>query len=545
MKFHAALAQAFADNGLTTLFGVAGDGNLYVVDAYARLPGCTYVASAHESGATLMALGYTTLSGKLGAATVTHGTGFTNTVSALVEGVKGQTPMLLFCADTAVEDKNHSQKVAQRELVLATGAGFEQLRAPHTLAQDVATAIRRAWTERRPIVLNVPVDFQWVDIDYKPVIVRIPTASGLVPTGRALDDAVGIIATAKRPIIVAGRGAMLSGARDALIRLAARIEAPLATTLKAQNLFRGEYCNLGVFGTLSSPPAVEAILQSDCIIAFGASLSRYTTVKGAYLERKRVVQCNAEIGEVGRVVQPDVAVWGDAAATAEAIIHWLDEAEAPPSGFRNDALDQNLRAYPATLATEFSAGSRTPAGTVDIQRSLWRIDQAFPANRIVANDAGRFLGVAFRLVTARPGSFVHSANSAAIGLGMGHAIGAGCADRTRPVLHITGDGGFMLGGQTEFNTAVRQKLDMVVVVCNDGAYGAEHIQFRNKDMDPASSTFQWPDFAPVAEALGGQGITVRSDADLDAALKLIANRDRARPLLIDLKLHPDHVPSIR
>jgi thiamine pyrophosphate-dependent acetolactate synthase large subunit-like protein len=86
---------------------------------------------------------------------------------------------------------------------------------------------------------------------------------------------------------------------------------------------------------------------------------------------------------------------------------------------------------------------------------------------------------------------------------------------------------------------------MVVVVCNDGAYGSEHIQFRDKDMDPAISTFQWPDFAPVAKALGGQGITVRSDTDLDAAVRMISARDRTRPLLIDLKLHPDHIPAAR
>ena len=87
---------------------------------------------------------------------------------------------------------------------------------------------------------------------------------------------------------------------------------------------------------------------------------------------------------------------------------------------------------------------------------------------------------------------------------------------------VAGDGGFMLGGLTEFSTAVRHGVDVVVFVMNDGAYGAEYIQFRNKDMDPAISTFNWPDLGPVATALGGQGFTVRNLAELAAA----AGRDR-------------------
>ena len=100
----------------------------------------------------------------------------------------------------------------------------------------------------------------------------------------------------------------------------------------------------------------------------------------------------------------------------------------------------------------------------------------------------------------------------------------------------------MLGGLTEFNTAVRHNVDLIVIVCNDGSYGAEHIQFRNRNLSPDISCFEWPDFAPLADALGGQGFSVRSQDDLDVACAAIDKR--TRPLLIDLKLDPDHVPSM-
>ena len=104
---------------------------------------------------------------------------------------------------------------------------------------------------------------------------------------------------------------------------------------------------------------------------------------------------------------------------------------------------------------------------------------------------------------------------------------------------MTGDGGFMLGGLAEFSSAVRHHVDLVVVVFNDSAYGAEHIQFRNKDMDPTISTFDWPDFGPVATALGGQGLHGAQPRGADEALAAIEGRDR--PLLIDIKIDPDKV----
>ena len=97
----------------------------------------------------------------------------------------------------------------------------------------------------------------------------------------------------------------------------------------------------------------------------------------------------------------------------------------------------------------------------------------------------------------------------------------------------------MLGGLTEFSAAVRHGADVVVCVLNDGAYGAEHIQFRRKDMDPAISTFPWPDLGPVATDLGGRGFTVHNVDELAAALRAIETRDR--PVLIDIKIDPDKV----
>lgn len=537
--FHSAIARALTDNGVETVFGLIGDANLYMVDAFLREQGGEYVSAANEAGAVLMALGYASVTGKVGVATVTHGPAVTNTLTGLIEGVKGQLPMLLLCGDTSVEVRGHLQDCPQRELIVATGAGFEQLRSPATLSQDLAVALRRAVLERRPVALNVPVDFQWREVTYRRVVRPLLTAEGRVPAGEAFDNAVGIIAVARRPIVLAGRGAASPQAKAALIRLAERIGAPLATTLRGKDLFRGEAFDLGVFGTLSTPPAAEAIQSADCVIAFGAGLNGFTAARGAFLDGKRIVQCNTDLADIGQVYPVDAALAGDPAAVAEAIVEALDEAEVAASGFRTAELAAALKAY-SPLDGLPDMGSTT---TVDARRAVYRLGKAVPQDRSVIIDGGRFLGSAWEYLDApEPSAYVHTINFGSIGLSLGYAVGAAVGAKGRPALVVCGDGGFMLGGLAEFNTAARHNLDLIVVVCDDSSYGAEHIQFRSKNMDPSLSVFDWPQFADLARALGGDGVTVRCAADLEDAETAI--RQRTRPLLIDLKCDPDHMPPI-
>jgi len=538
MLFHEAIARSLADHGVTTIFGVLGDANLYMMDSFQRQAKGRYYSVSNEAGAVLAANGYARTSRGLGVATVTHGPALTNTVTALTESVKDHTPVLLLAGDTSVVDKDNFQNIPQRAVVLASGAGFEQVRAPHTVTQDLATAIRRAHLEGRPVVLNVPVEFQWAEVEYEPVRPRMTGPQAVHPDPAALDVAVGIVASARRPVVLAGRGASTPTARAALLRLAERLGAPVATTLRGKDLFRGEQFNLGIAGTLAHPVALDTINASDCVIAFGAGLNKWTTAEGSLLAKKRVVQVDIDRDGINRWSTADAGVVGDAATTADAIVAWLDEAGVPATGFASAELSDRLAGYSDNY-TDRSTGE-----TVDVRTALRRIDAAFPADRTLVLDGGRFIFNCFTMLhVPDPSAYVHTVNYGSIGLGMGNAVGAWFGAPGRPVLLVAGDGGFMLGGLAEFSTAVRHGVDLVVVIMNDGAYGAEHIQFRAKEMDPAISTFDWPDFGPVATALGGQGFTVRNLAELDEALGAIPGR--RRPMLIDIKIDPDKVTMAR
>lgn len=529
------IAQSIADHDVDTMFGLMGDANLFLSDHFARVMGRTFVPVAIEGSAVLMAQGYAMASGRIGVASITHGPALTNCVTALTEGARNRVPMVLLAGDTPVTEPNHSQAIDQREVVAITGAGFEQIRAPKTAPADVARAFYRARMEMRPIVVNMPSNFMWQEIEHETVVLPVFGSPTFVPEGDDVDEAVGMIASAKRPIILAGEGAIAS--KDKLIALAERLEAPLATTLKAKGLFQGHPLNMGIFGTLSTPAAYDVIAAADCVAAFGTSLHHFTTDKGKLTQGKRVVLVNNTAPEVTRNMHPDAAIIADAGLTADNIMYWLDEAEIPPSGFSSELDIASLTLHPSTAKP-------AKTGYVDYVSALERLNTALPDNRILTTDGGRFMTEVWcRIATPDAQSFVASTAFGSIGLGLQQAIGAAAAMPNRPVVMFTGDGGFMMGGLGEFNTAVRMKQDLIVVMCNDSAYGAEHIQMRDRNIDPTLTTFDWPSFAEVATALGGTGVTVASADDLDVAADAIATRDR--PLLIDLRLHPDDVPRMR
>ncbi|WP_312007681.1 thiamine pyrophosphate-binding protein [Nocardioides alcanivorans] len=448
--------------------------------------------------------------------------------------MRERTPILVLAGDTAVVDKENIQSISQRDIVMPTGAGFEQLRTPETLGEDVAVAIHRAHTERRPVVLNIPVDFQWLDVEYEePQGVWWVRPSAATPGPDDLDVAAGIVASAKRPIVLAGRGG--GQAREALVRLANRIGAPLATTLRGRDLFRGEPHDLHIFGTLSHEIASEVIADSDCVIAFGAGLNKWTTADHTLLKGKAVVQIDSDLEAIGRFEGVTAGVHGDSGAVATALADLLDEAEVPSSGYASEALAKRL----AEFRVEDTFIDQSTDETVDMRTAILKIDAAFPQDRSLVFDGGRFVMHSYHLFHVKhPNDYVHTVNFGSIGLGLGNAIGAAQA-ADRPTLLVAGDGGFMLGNVGEFNSAVRHGADLVVVILNDGAYGAEHVQFRAKGMDPTPSMFDWPEFADVAESLGGRGYTVRNLKELDEVLAELPNRDR--PVLIDVKLDPDKV----
>lgn len=531
MKVHESIARGILDAGGDVVFGLLGDANLFVMDSYEKAGG-RYVAFAHESGAVLAAVGYAQRSGGLAFATVTHGPALSNTVTALIEGVKSHSPVVVVAGDTAVADLENVQNIPQREVVLASGAGFVQVRSARTASLDLQSAVNQAVAERRPVVLNVPTDLQWLEAEEHTTVHR-PRHQAVAADPDALDDAAGILASARRPIVLAGRGAALSdGGREALVDLATRLDAPLATTVRAKDLFVEEPSAIGIFGTFASEHGADVIDQADTVVAFGASLNKWTTVEGSLLAGKRVVHVDDDPAALGRWTAVSTTVRGDAATVARQLSAMLQEADVPATGFASSV---------GAPQHHGAAVDDPDAGVVDIRAAAALVDRLFPRGRTAVFDVGRFWYQTMpHIAVPEALAHVHTVSSGSIGLSVPCAIGAAFAAPKDPILVVVGDGGFMLGGLAELNTAVRYGLDLTVLVMNDRAYGAEWVQLEDRDLAPGISGFDWPSFAAVGEALGARGHDVSSLRHLEGALSE-AVRDRSTHV-IDIHLDPSAIP---
>ena len=540
MLGHDAVARAMVDHGVDTVFAVLGDGNLFIGENLAREHGVNLIGATHEANAVLMAQGWAKATGRLGVATVTHGPGLTNTITALVEGVKNETPILVVAGDTPVEHEQHLQNLDQHALVTATGAGFQPVRNAETIAEDVSTAVRRALVEHRPIVVNVPLNIEWDQVDYQPRPTLTAPAVRLAPDPDQLEAAMGIVASAVRPVIVAGRGAVKSGARESLVRLGDALGAPLSVSLLATGLFKGEPFDLGIHGTLSHSVAAETLAAADCLIVFGAGLNYFTTGNQMMLEGKRVVHVELEPTHIDRYVNVDVGVVGDASVVAEAMIEMLSAAEHTPSGFRTSDLENKLREFDPTAAFD----DKSYDGAVDPRTLTRRLDRGLPQQRQVVIDGGRFMFDALTLSVPQPQDFFTSHAFGSIALGTATAIGVAVARPDRPTVFCVGDGGLMMGGLAELSTAVHLGLDLIVVVYNDHCYGAEHIQLVAKGMDPSASLHDWPDLCAVAKSMGFNTAKIDSLEDIDDAMQVVENRTLGVPVLIEASIDPDVVSTI-
>jgi acetolactate synthase-1/2/3 large subunit len=522
------VAGACTAHGVRTVFGVMGDGNLAFIDAMTRRHGARYVAAAREDGAVLMADGWARVTGSTGVCTVTHGPGLTNTVTAIVEAVRSRTPLVLVAADTATGATSHPQWMEQRDLVLATGAAWMPVTSRAGAAADTARAFRTATLEQRPVVLDVAVDSL---PEGCPASLPSPwTPPALGPADhQSVAAAVAALAGADRIVVLGGRGAVRAGAAPALTRLADRAGGLLATTLLGKDLFSGHPFDLGICGGYATEVAREELLAADCVLAVGASLNRFTTDGGELLADTTVVQVDTDAAALGRHWPADVALLGDARTVVEELCAALPAGASGRA--RTDELARRLQRARSTPEHP----DASDASGLDLRSVARRMDELVPADRLLVVDGGHAsVTEPVRLVrVAHPTDLLFPLAFGSIGLALGTAVGAAVASPGRPVLVFVGDGGLLMS-LTELDTAVRERLPLVVVVLHDGAYGYELHNMARIGLPTDLAEFVRPDFAALAVAWGARGVTARTVSDLDALEPLL--RDVRGPVLVDAHL---------
>lgn len=549
MKVSEAVGRIVARMGAGHVFGVVGSGNFRATNALLAANGPSghpprYIATRHEMGAACMADAYARATGTFSVVSVHQGCGLSNALTGIGEAAKARTPMLVISGDTPGGEYGSNFWIDQDKVIEGIGAVAERLFSADRAVEDTIRAVNRAVVDRRTVVLSMPLDIQesLIPKSAEQLLASVePPAPPTPPTASA--EAVAQVArrlqAAERPVILAGRGA--SHAVAPLRRLAEMVGALLTTSAVGRGLFNEDPWHLDAMGGFATDGAAELFDEADLVIAFGASLNRWTTRSGQLLKNKTVIQIDDSVSAFGRHYPVNYTVLGDSQLTAESLVAELDRqlGDSCLEGYRTDAVRRRVaeslhwRDQPYQDTSE-APGPSSP-GRIDPRTLTNVLDEMVPMNRVVAPDGGNFNAypaMHFRVPDNK--GYCLPLGFQSIGLALSSVIGASVALQGRVAVAGIGDGGFMMS-HVELDTAVRERLPLIVVVYNDNAYSAEVHHFAHETDHLDTVVFPETDIAALARGYGCEAITVRSVDDLAPVADWV-HGPRDRPLVIDAKI---------
>ena len=533
----AVLAKDLAAFGARRCFGLLGTANFKISHALVEA-GVELISARHEGNAASMADAYAKATQELTLVSVHSGPGLTNALTGIAEAAKSRTPLLVLAGDVPTGAVKSNFHIEQAEMVRSVGAVSERIHTPASAREDTLRAVTCAVRDRQTVVLSLPTDVQDAPFAGKIIPLALPPAPGLLhPAPASVRQLADALSSAERPLILAGRGAVIAGAEQALIALADHTGALLANSICGHGLFAQHPWSVGISGGFASPAADELISESDLIIGFGVSLTHWTTKRGKLIAPGAVVaQIDVEAAKLGYQMPINHAVHADARITAEAL---LAEVSKRATRLRPEWRDDRTRQRIHDGANHHAPYQDTSSAEFIDPRTLSKaVDAILPMERAVASDSGHFCGWVprfLRVPDARASCLSHSFQS--VGLGLASAIGLGVANPGRLVVLGAGDGGFLMS-ISDLETAIRLNLRMCILVYNDSSYAAEVHLYRRRGYSIDIVQFPDTDFAAIARGYGARATTVRTLADLDP-VRTWVEEGAAGVFVIDGKINPD------
>jgi len=521
------LAEAFVAEGVSVIFKIIGYGNRHFLAAAAS-KGIRVVTARHEGAALAMADGYSRAGAGVGVVSVHYGPGVTQLPTSLMVASKHRSAVVAFAAGlpTDVRHRGGPLDLDERGLLTASGARIVELVRPEQAAETVHRAFQEAREHSAPVALLAPIDLQEATVadvaEPQPAAGHRPDGQAsragatpvAVPAEESLREAAALLLESERPVVLAGRGARSPRAKALALDIADHLGALVTTSFGAKGLFDGHPRSLGTAGGFSLPADRQLLDQADCVLAVGASLNAWTTDRGKLFSRARVVQIDDDVSAFSRsIVTPDLRLLGDAASALSGLSQLLRKS-GPAGGWPPAVLSRLARTDARESAIE---GQRftVEAGTVDPRRFMLGIDKHLPEDAVVVVGGGHFMGFVLQyLKNPATRLFELVFDFMTIGQGLASAVGAAVACPDRTVVAVEGDGSAMMHIQ-ELETAARSGIPLLVLVLNDGALGAEYHGLVADGMPGDVALAPTPALADVAVALGGAGMTVTSEEQVN------------------------------
>ncbi|WP_374023345.1 acetolactate synthase large subunit [Mycobacterium sp. HNNTM2301] len=507
------MVKCLENEGVSVVFGLPGEENIRFVQALAS-SSIRYVLTRHEQGAAFMAEMYGRVTGRAAVVSSTLGPGAINMQLGVADATTNSTPLVAVSAQVGhdrefKESHQYVDLVSMFAPITRWAAGVPTARA---IPEMFRKAFKVAETERPAAVyLAVPEHIDGDETDYDLVPLPRNVVRADAPAPGQVERAVDILRQAKRPVVLAGHGAARGNATAALVRFSEEFGIPVANTFHGKGVMPDDHPNsIGTLGFMRHDYVNFGFDNADVVIAVGYELQEFDPVRINPQADKKIIHIHRFPAEVDAHYSVDVGIIGDISASLDALTAGLDghayeaDPEVPGHGL---------------LAEEFSRGQEDSRYPLAPARVVADTREALGRSDVVLVDTGATKMWMARLYpTYECNTCLVSNGLSTMGFALPGALGVKLARPESKVLAVVGDGAFLMNSQ-EIETAVRERIPLVVLIWEDGGYGL--IEWK-MDLELGAHyyvKFGNPDVVKYAESFGAKGYRINSADELLPTLR--------------------------
>ncbi len=516
------LMEILREEGVDTVFGMTGGAAIEIYDELVRTD-IQHIMVRHEQGAVHAADGYARAKKDAGVCLVTSGPGATNTVSGIASAYMDSIPLVVFCAQvpTNLIGNDAFQEVDIVGITRPCTKHNYLVRSVEDLARTAKEAFYIARSGRPgPVLVDIPKDVSQGKADYRPL--SAPSLKSYNPTYKPnvkqLKRAIKLIKEAKKPVILAGGGVILSGASKELTTFARRLNAPVTASLMGLGAFPGtDKLWLGMLGMHGTYHANMSIGSCDLLIGIGVRFDDRVTGKiDTFAPHAKIIHIDIDPTSIRKNIPVAVPIVGDCKIALTELNKLMDEeASTIDVDNRKPWLDQ-IEEWRGTTPLAYEQKD-----TIKPQYVIEKLYELTEGKAIITTEVGQNqMWAAQYYHFDQPNSFITSGGLGCMGFGFPAAIGAQVACPDRLVVDIAGDGSIQMNIQ-ELATAVQYNLPVKIVILNNRYFGmVRQWQELFYDKRYASTNIeQAPDFVRLADSYGAVGLRATEPEEVDPVLK--------------------------